>query len=200
MSETGRPTLDLLLLLLMKEDFTVTPYELLRHLGISPVASIPALKRLKKKELVQSDPAGPRGRQAFKATDQGEKVLRSEMVGVLQREVEKLPLDAESFSRILALSYSSYGHPLFAVRMMEPAIEKCMKRMAAAEQKLPPLEAKAHRGSLEERYLWSLTTLEVAHWRARAAGLKRLYRHMVTRGYRARKGAPPPPRKRAQKP
>ena len=59
------------LLALMEDRRDMSQYDLLQRLGISPGASIPALNRLRKEDLVTKEPGGARRRQAFKHASAG---------------------------------------------------------------------------------------------------------------------------------
>lgn len=71
-----RSDLDLFVLALIDSGVS-TPYELKTTAGLSPGATIPALRRLLDEELVVQGKPGPRGRTAYRTTAEGRRYLKS---------------------------------------------------------------------------------------------------------------------------
>jgi DNA-binding PadR family transcriptional regulator len=80
MSEIGdkrrRSDLDFFVLALIEEGIS-TPYELKMAVGLSPGATIPALRRLLREKLVVQGNSGPRGRIGHEVTAEGRKRLKN---------------------------------------------------------------------------------------------------------------------------
>ena len=175
MSKTRYSTLELFLLSLMSGGEPLTPYNVLQRLGISPGASIPALKRLEERQLVKKERPAARGRQAFSITKQGDDWLDSHINLCMHNEIDNPPLDAESIARNVALALSEFPGFTFGKRLVKATFKKCVQRAKQAEEEVYDLDRKHSRGTTEEIYRWVRASLEAAQWRAEAAALKQIH-------------------------
>lgn len=192
MSKTHRSTLDFFILALMADDVAVTPYTLLQRLGISPGASIPALRRLEKEGLTQRGKAGKRGRQPFKLTESGQEVLGRELHEGLPKLVQMPPQDPETLCRIVALARSGHAGIGTAIDIVEAALAKSLENARLAKESLQPMQVQS---SMADIYMWASGNMEVARWKAQAVAIRRIYHSLCTKGYRINKGRRPERRK-----
>lgn len=192
MSKTDRSVLDFFILALMADGVVVTPYTLLQRLGISPGASIPALRRLERQELTQREKAGPRRRQAFILTRKGKEVLQRDLYDALPELEANPPLDAESLSRIAALGRSGHANRGTAIAIVEAALTKCIEKAKSVEQHLQPLQVMAGTADI---YTWALANMELIRWKSQAVAIRKVYYSLCTKGYRLNKGGRPERRK-----
>ena len=95
--------LDLFVLALLRRGID-TPYRLLASSGLSPGASIPALRRLEEAGYVRSSKPGPRGRTEYRITTAGHRHLENEWQNLLEHPV---PTDTEAILRTAALAVLS---------------------------------------------------------------------------------------------
>ncbi len=184
--------LDFFILALMADGVVVTPYTLLQRLGISPGASIPALRRLEREGLTQREKVGPRRRQAFILARRGEQVLQRDIYEALPALVENPPLDAESISRVVALGRSGHANLVEAIAIVAAALAKCVENAKSAEQRLRPLQPMSGTADI---YTWALGNMELVRWKAQAVAIRRVYYRLCTKGYRLNKGGRPERRK-----
>ena len=144
MSETSdkrrRGDLDLFVLALINSGVS-TPYELMKAAGLSPGATIPALRRLEKDGFVLAGRVGSRGRSARKVTAAG----RRHMDKAWREFVDQGPsgdLDADLRVALLALLIG--GDRRLAAEFLRQSASTHLKPIAAVEElgrdpTVPPL-------------------------------------------------------------
>lgn len=116
-----RNDLDLFVLALLDSGVS-TPYDLQQVAGLSPGATIPALRRLVAQKLVVAGEAGARGRLDYKANAEGRRYLRS----MWHELIEAGPtgdLDADLRTALLAFSVGG-NRPLAVDFLRQSATRK----------------------------------------------------------------------------
>ncbi len=155
----------------MADGVVVTPYALLQRLGISPGASIPALRRLEKERLTHREKAGSRRRQAFILTERGREVLQRDLDKAIPELLENPPLGAESLCRIVALSRSGHAGVGAAIPIVEAALATCIENAKSVEQHLPSLHVMAGTADI---YTWALANMELIRWKSQAVAIRKV--------------------------
>ncbi len=120
-------SLDLLLLFLVKSGIN-TPYAWSARAGISLGASLPALKRLLRQELVKENKPGPRGRREFALTRAGSRELAA-MDRYLQQALVDPVTDMDSTLRLTVCAMATGSNKL-AVGLLNKAAEHYQSRLA----------------------------------------------------------------------
>ena len=135
-----RSDLDLFVLALIDSGVS-TPYELKTAAGLSPGATIPALRRLLQEELAVQGRPGPRGRTAYRITAEGRRYLKNGWRELVD-DGPSGDLDADLRIALLAL-WVGGDRRLAAAFLRQSAVQR-LKSIGLAEEpdelaSLPPL-------------------------------------------------------------
>jgi DNA-binding PadR family transcriptional regulator len=160
--------LDLFLLRVLAEDGPSTPYVFQQKLKISPGASIPALRSLQKRGLISKDKAGPHRRQAFSLTAAGRKHLQMNEVA---EYVENVPLDSESFCRLIALAG---GRAEVMAALFDSAIARTTMKLRSAKVLVAESRSDLKAYSASTTYYWAWTRFEEEKWKAQLKALRQI--------------------------
>jgi len=135
-----RNDLDLFVLALIESGIS-TPYELKTTAGLSPGATIPALRRLREEGLVLQGKTGPRGRTGHKITTEGRRHLNIGWKSLID-DGPSGDLDADLRVALLAIWVG--GDRQLAVDFLRQSAAQKLKSIGGAEEpdkpvSLPPL-------------------------------------------------------------
>jgi len=144
MSETRdkrrRNDLDLFALALIESGIS-TPYELKSAAGLSPGATIPALRRLLEGGLVLQEKAGPRGRMGHRITAEGRRYLNNGWKCLIENGPSG---DLDADLRVALLAIWVDGDRQLAADFLRQSAAQRLKLIGVAEEpdkpaSLPPL-------------------------------------------------------------
>ncbi len=155
---------DAFLFALLEQGFT-TPYALKRAVNLSVGATVPALRRLEGKALVERGHVGTRRKQEFHLTQSGKRALEKGIGPLFQTP---LPRDLESIARLLALALH-YREGKAARTVLSLAIEDRRRRVGSKTPQRRPT-------GLVNVYAWVLSSCDSARAKADVAALRKLLR------------------------
>jgi hypothetical protein len=135
-----RSDLDLFVLALIDSGLT-TPYQLQQGAGLSPGATIPALRRLMQSDLVVQDKPGSRGRMEYKIAEAGRRRLKSGCKGLID-DGPSGDLDADL--RVALLVCWAGGDRRRAANYLRRSVNRTLETKPAVDEPdnshaLPPL-------------------------------------------------------------
>ena len=167
-----RRDLDLFVLALVDSGVS-TPYELQRAAGLSPGATIPALRRMVARGLVLAGKAGIRGRMTHKLTAAGRQLLKD---GWRELILDGPSCDFDADLRVALLALFVGGSRRLAVDFLRKSAARKLESLGAiqepdGQQPLPPLAFQYK--SLRAASAKALIKAEAAAATAVARGLPR---------------------------
>jgi DNA-binding PadR family transcriptional regulator len=146
--------LDLFILALIA-DGVDTPYRWQRQAAISTGASLPSIRRLAARGLVNEAETGPRGRRRFSLTRAGRSELKN-ITQYVETALNKENLDVESLLRLAVFAYASGKRDLATSLLKQSAVYR-QRRIDRQQRSLSyPLSA-----SMAESYSEVIAQFEI---------------------------------------
>ena len=125
-----RRDLDLFVLALVDSGVS-TPYELQQAAGLSPGATVPALRRVAERGLVLAGKAGPRGRMAYKLTAAGRQLLKEGWKELLAGGPS---CDLDSDLRVALLAHFVGGNRRLAVDFLRKSAARKLEALGTIQE------------------------------------------------------------------